>query len=93
MTYFRKIPKIQEMLTLFSVKERWLILVNADPDAIASAMALKRIMSHRVGDVAIARINEITRPDNLAMVQATRLHMRGYDPAMLPGYARFALVR
>ncbi len=92
MAYFRKIPKLQGMLDLFSSKEHWLILVNADPDAMASAMALKRIMSRRVNDAAIARINEITRPDNLAMVQATRLHMRPFDPAMLPKFDRFAIV-
>ncbi len=92
MAYFRKIPKIQQMLELFSSKESWLILVNADPDAMASAMALKRIMSRKVNDAVIARINEITRPDNLAMVEATRLHMKKYDPAMLILYDRLALV-
>lgn len=92
MAYFRKIPKIQEMLDLFSSKEHWLILVNADPDAMASAMALKRVMSRRVCEADIASINEIRRPDNLAMVQSTRLHMSRFDPAMLPRYNRFALV-
>ena len=92
MAYFRKIPKLQSMLDLFSSKENWLILVSADPDAMASAMALKRIMSRKVNEADIARINVITRPDNLAMIQATRLHMRAYDPAMLAKYDRFALV-
>jgi nanoRNase/pAp phosphatase (c-di-AMP/oligoRNAs hydrolase) len=92
MVYFRKALKIQEMLECFSSKERWLILVNADPDAMASAMALKRIMSRRVCEADIACINEITRPDNLAMVQSTRLRMSKYDPAMPSRYDRFALV-
>ncbi|MDL2209253.1 DHH family phosphoesterase [Desulfovibrio sp. OttesenSCG-928-O18] len=92
MAYFRKVPKIQEMLSLFSREESWLILVNADPDAMASAMALKRIMSHRVFDVDIARINEITRPDNLAMIRGVHLHMKKYDPAMLGEYQKFAIV-
>ncbi|SBW09388.1 DHH family protein [uncultured delta proteobacterium] len=92
MAYFRKVPKIQEMLDRFSSKEDWLILVNADPDAMASAMALKRIMSRRVCEADIARINEITRPDNLAMVQSTHLHMSKFDPAMLSRYDRFAIV-
>ena len=92
MAYFRKIPKIQDMLDLFSSKDRWLILVNADPDAMASAMALKRIMSRRVYEADIARINEITRPDNLAMVQSTRLHMVKFEPGMPQGFDKFALV-
>lgn len=92
MAYFRKIPNLQGMLDLFSTKETWLILVNADPDAMASAMALKRIMSRKVNDVVIARINEITRPDNLAMAQATRLRMQKYDPSMPALYDHLALV-
>lgn len=92
MAYFRKLQKIQEMLDLFSREDSWLILVNADPDAMASAMALKRIMSYRVAVVDIARINEITRPDNLAMIRAVRLHMLPFTPAMRQKYTRFALV-
>lgn len=92
MAYFRKVPKIQEMLDLFCRDDAWLILVNADPDAMASAMALKRIMSHKVTDVEIARINEITRPDNLAMIRGVHLHMLPYDPAMKSMFSRFAIV-
>lgn len=92
MPYFRKTPKLHEIFKRCSSCENWLILVSADPDAMASAMALKRIISRRVAEVDIARINEITRPDNLAMAQATRLRMRMYDPAMNSRYKGFALV-
>lgn len=92
MAYFRKTPKIQDMMNLFSREEAWLILINADPDAMASAMALKRIMSHRVLDADIARINEITRPDNLAMARGVHLHMKKYDPEMLGRYHKFAIL-
>ena len=80
------------MLDLFSRDERWLIAINADPDAMASAMALKRIMSHRVQDVVIAKVNTITRPDNLAMIRYTRLRMERFYPGILPHFDRFALV-
>lgn len=92
MAYFRKTPKLHEIFKQCSSCENWLILVSADPDAMASAMALKRIMCRRVAEVDIARINEITRPDNLAMAQATRLRMLMYDPAMNSRYKGFALV-
>lgn len=92
MAYFRKIPKLQEMLELFSSKDTWLILVNADPDAMASAMALKRIMTYRVDVVDIARINEITRPDNLTMVRSMRLRMEKFSPSLLAKYDKFAIV-
>jgi nanoRNase/pAp phosphatase (c-di-AMP/oligoRNAs hydrolase) len=80
------------MLDLFSSKEDWLILVNADPDAMASAMALKRIMSHRVNVVDIACINEITRPDNLTMVRSMRLRMKKFSPALTANYNKLAMV-
>lgn len=49
--------------------DHWCILINADPDALASALALKRILVHHVHSVDIARVNEVTRPDNLAMIR------------------------
>ena len=92
MAYFRSLPKLQSMMDLMARDERWLIVINADPDAMASAMALKRIMSHRVHDVVIAKVNDVTRPDNLAMVRYTRLHMEDFNPVMVPHFDRFALV-
>ena len=92
MAYFRTIPKLQELTGLMSREDSWLILINADPDAMASAMALKRIMSHRVHDAVIAKVNEVTRPDNLAMVSYTRLRMENFTPGMAAGFNRFALV-
>ncbi len=92
MAYFRTLPKINELLKLFSREQRWLILINADPDAMASAVALKRLMRHRTKDVVIAKVNEIARPDNLAMVRYTRIHMVDFDSAMASGFDRFAIV-
>lgn len=46
-----------------------MVVINADPDAIASAMAVKRLLWRRVAGVTITHVNTITRPDNLAMVR------------------------
>lgn len=92
MAYFRSLPNKGKLLSQLTREQRWLILVNADPDAMASALALKRILSHRVKDVAIAKVNEISRPDNLAMVRYTRLHMVNFHRLMVPQYDYFALV-
>lgn len=84
--------KLNRLLELFSRDEDWLILVNADPDAMASALALKRIMARRVGETAIARINAITRPDNLAMARFLHIPMIPWDPTLCAFFHRFALV-
>ena len=71
MAYFRKLTnKMDELLKVLNKEQRWLILINADPDALASTMALKRILSRRVEAVGIAQVNTITCPDNLAMMNA-----------------------
>jgi nanoRNase/pAp phosphatase (c-di-AMP/oligoRNAs hydrolase) len=93
MSYFRKLePGLSQLLELFSRDERWLIVINADPDAMASAMALRRIMSHRVSDVGIAHVNTISRPDNLAMVRYLHIPMVKFTPTVAAQYDRFAMV-
>ncbi len=92
MSYFRKVPGVDTMLRLFEKNERWLVLINADPDAMASAQALKRIMKGRVAECAIAKVNAVTRPDNLAMIRYARLHIEDYNSELGAKYQRFALV-
>ena len=83
---------IEHLFALCSKEERWLILIMADPDAIASALALRRLISHRVAEVAFARVNEIKRPDNLSMLAYLRVKMPMLTPEMLKKYDRFAVV-
>ncbi|MGD2099277.1 MAG: DHH family phosphoesterase [Desulfobacterales bacterium] len=57
------------------------ILINADPDALASAFALKRLFWRKVKRADIVRINKIDRADNLAFVKIIDLdqrHIRNY---------------
>ena len=72
--------------------DRWCILINADPDALASAMALKRLLLPRVHNADIARVNEVTRPDNLAMIRYLRIPVRAWQPEKADQYTRFAIV-
>ena len=72
--------------------QRWCILITADPDALASALALKRIMQTRVRSVDIARTNEVTRPDNLAMIRYLRIPARQWQPEKAASYTNFAIV-
>ncbi len=81
-----------QLLDLLSKDDDWLILINADPDAMASALALKRIMSHRVGEIAITNINKITRPDNLAMIKFLNIPLIPYDDTLPYFFNKFAIV-
>ena len=87
-----KSKRMAELSQLFSRDDRWLIMTNADPDALGSAMALKRIMAHETKESALAHVNEIKRPDNLAMIRYLRIPTKRLEPWMLTHYNRFALV-
>ena len=62
-----------KLLDLFSPKDRILVTIDADPDSMASAMALKRLLWRRVHKVAIAHFNEIRRFDNRTMARLLKI--------------------
>jgi nanoRNase/pAp phosphatase (c-di-AMP/oligoRNAs hydrolase) len=52
------------------------IIINADPDAMASAMALKRFFWRKVKKTSIYHINVIKRADNLAMIKLLNINLK-----------------
>lgn len=93
MALFRQLDEqVENLLSLFKKDENWLIVINADPDALGSAMALRRIMARRVNSIGIGQINEIKRPDNLAMIRYLRIPTQKLIPNLAVQYDRFALV-
>ncbi len=45
MAYFRLLnTQLTSINTLLAKSDNWLILINADPDAMASALALQRLI-------------------------------------------------
>ncbi len=84
--------RIHKLLTLFNGNSRVLVVINADPDAIATAMAMKRILWRRVAEVVITHFNPITRPDNLAMIEYTESGILPMDKIDKAQFDRFILV-
>jgi nanoRNase/pAp phosphatase (c-di-AMP/oligoRNAs hydrolase) len=73
--------KLKKLLEVISADDVVAILINADPDAMASAFALKRLFWRKVKRVDIVHINKIERSDNLAFVKIINLaqrHIRNY---------------
>jgi nanoRNase/pAp phosphatase (c-di-AMP/oligoRNAs hydrolase) len=60
---------LERLYQLFSHEDRLLILIDPDPDSIASAVALKRLLWRRVTACVISPIRPITRPQNQRMVK------------------------
>ena len=76
------IDKLNQFYDQFTGADHVLIVINADPDAIASAMAINRLLWRRVTNVTISNINTITRPDNMAMIRlldVTLIHLSKID--------------
>ncbi len=93
MAIFKQLDdKVCELHSRFSKEDDWLILINADPDALGASLALKRIMTRKVRSVTIAQINEIKRPDNLAMIKHLRIPTRKAIPTLVAQYEKFALI-
>lgn len=60
--------------------------INADPDSIASALALKRFFWRKVKKVLIYHINPIKRADNLALIKLLKIdlkHIRNLDSGLI----------
>ncbi len=84
--------KLNRFLSLFSSRSKVLVVINADPDAIASAMAVKRLLWRRVSEVTIAHFNKISRPDNLAMIEYTEAGLVALDDIEKEEFNSFVVV-
>ncbi|MCG8337577.1 MAG: DHH family phosphoesterase [Proteobacteria bacterium] len=61
--------KLTRFYEQFTGDDQVLIPIIADPDALASAMAVKRLLWRKTAGITIAHINTVKRPDNLAMIR------------------------
>ncbi len=84
--------KLNDFLGLFNSDSKVLVMINADPDSIASAMAVKRLLWRRAKEVVIAYFNKITRPDNLAMIEYTDPGIVGLDEIKKANHNTFVIV-
>ena len=52
------------------------VIINADPDAMASALALKRLVWRRTREALIYHVNTIQRADNLAFIRLLKIDIK-----------------
>jgi nanoRNase/pAp phosphatase (c-di-AMP/oligoRNAs hydrolase) len=84
--------RLNNFLSICNHSSKVLVIINADPDSIASAMAVKRLLWRRAKEVAIAYFNKITRPDNLAMIEYTESSLVKLDAIKKEEYNTFIIV-
>ena len=71
--------RLRKLRQLFNHEDRLLILIDADPDSIASALALKRLLWRRLSACTISPIRPITRPQNQTMVKLLEIPLTPFD--------------
>lgn len=84
--------RLRRFYDQFAGDDRVLIVINADPDAIAGAMAVKRLLWRKVSSVTISNINVVVRPDNLAMIRLLGVSLVHIDEIDANSFNRFVIV-
>ncbi len=85
-------PLLLRLYQLFHHEDRLLILIDADPDSIASGLALKRLLWHRVAACVISHIRPITRSQNERMVRLLNISLTPYQELNPEEFNRWAIV-
>jgi nanoRNase/pAp phosphatase (c-di-AMP/oligoRNAs hydrolase) len=84
--------KVKKVKSIAGAGDSMAIPVSADPDALASALALKRLFWRKVHPVHIVRINRIDRADNLAFIRLLDIRHRHLRALKKSEITKWALV-
>jgi nanoRNase/pAp phosphatase (c-di-AMP/oligoRNAs hydrolase) len=84
--------KLRRFYDQFSGNDPVLVVINADPDSIASAMAVSRLLWRRALNVTITHVNTINRPDNLAMLRLLGVAMVPFNEIDPTQFSKIVIV-
>ena len=86
--------KVHALKKLAEGKNRLLILLygNPDPDAVASAYALRELLGRNATTATISYTGEIGRLENAALIKALHLPLEAFRPGMLKDHDVLATV-
>lgn len=86
------IARLNGFWEVFSKDDNVLVVINADPDALAAAMAVKRLLRYRVQNVTIGYPNEIRRLNNLEMVKRLKISIERLHTLKISDYTKKVLL-
>lgn len=84
--------RLRQFWEIFDKDDDVLVVINADPDALACAMAVKRLLRYRVKSFTIGYPNEIRRLNNLAMVDLLKIPAERLHTLHLEDYSKKVLL-
>ncbi|MDL2227185.1 DHH family phosphoesterase [Deltaproteobacteria bacterium OttesenSCG-928-M10] len=86
------LARLEAFRRIFQGDDRVLVIISADPDAVASAVAVKRLLWRRASQVTVASVNQVKRPDNLSLLEALRLKMEPLSSVDVCDFTRLVMV-
>lgn len=91
---YRKSAKgrVHDFWNVFDKEDDVLVCINADPDSLASALAIKRLLRYRVKSVIIAHPNEIRRMNNVTMVERLKIPLERLKNVKVADFTKKVLV-
>jgi len=91
---YRKTTKLrlQEFWSVFDKEDTVLVCINADPDSLACAMAIKRLLRYRVKSLTIAHPNEISRLNNVEMVDRLKIPLEKLGTVKVSDFTKKIIV-
>lgn len=86
--------RVEQVRRHFASAERVLIMMqdDPDPDAIASALALRVLLGRTKAATPIATFGAITRPENRAMLRILEIDVEQIEPGAVGAYDMVAMV-
>jgi len=84
--------RLQAFLEIFAKEDEVLVIINADPDALSTALAVKRLLRYKVKSVTITHPNEIRRLNNQAMVKRLRIPLQRLKDVKVDDYSKKVMV-
>lgn len=84
--------RLRQFLEVFTKEDDVLIVINADPDAMACAQAVKRLLRFRVKSITIGYPNEVRRLSNIAMMELLKIQAERLQQLKIADYTKKVLL-
>lgn len=84
--------RLRRFWDVFQKDDDVLVIINADPDALACALAAKRLLRYRVKSITIGYPNEVRRLSNIAMMDLLRIPAERLQNLKLIDYTKKVMI-
>ena len=84
--------RLHNFWEIFQKDDDVLVVINADPDALACGMAVKRLLRYRVKNITIGYPNEIRRLSNLAMIDLLKISTERLQNIKVEDYSKKVMI-